>query len=83
MLAAGCTIISGPGGQYRPPHVADVVLAAEHGATSCSREAVWEMGASSAGTMTTAARRHGPTMPASSGDFTIEMPMKMQNYRVI
>jgi len=32
---------------------------------SCSRKAVWEMDASSAGTMV--ARRHGPTLPASTG----------------
>jgi len=43
-------------GQRRPPYVADVVLAAQPDATSCSRQAVWEMGASSAGTM--AARRN-------------------------
>jgi len=39
------------------------------------------MDASSAGTM--AARRHGATMPASSGDFTIEKPMETQNHRAI
>jgi len=40
------------------------------------------MGASSAGG-TMAARRHGATMPASSGDFTIEKPMEMQNHHAI
>jgi len=58
--------------------ITDIMLAAQHGATSCPRNAV----VSSAGTI--AARRHGPSMPpASSGDFTIDKPMEMQNHRAI
>jgi len=37
------------------------------------------MGDSLAGTMAARRHGHGATMPASSGDFPIEMPLEMQN----
>jgi len=58
---------------------ADVVLAAGHDTTSGSREAAWEMRASSAAAM--AARRHCVTTPTSGGSFAIENTMEPEKQR--